>query len=421
MHLYGRFEEKGYKFEAYVPDSDMEPVAFELRILDGEETKYALLIPLTYTPTFGVDVGDSQYLEAILDQILGSLPNARDFSAKDVLALDKLEADIGGKRVREQHERGLNSASQEGGQFKYRGSAGIRTKNGNPARKFSIYHVILLFAGPAMRVSHTGALAHCRQVFRTVNVVGHYVINIGTCSASWRRFQGVIIPRYPALTSGERLYPSGWAYSTAARLCLLQDGLVILPAVENTDDADGLGRLVHHERDHGVAAVVGDAQSRQQIITPRAPQGETGQALAERDDGIHIVGAGNGSSGVGDVPFNRIEAIDGLGRENDGKGHAAGPPRRVDRFRVRCSRTWSTESPRDGSACNAWAAGITWSRSHASTALSRAASVRSPSRMTSLSVAYSPAATLDRTRSAISLGRVMLNCCVERIRSPLMA
>lgn len=48
--------------------------------------------------------------------------------------------------------------------------------------------------------------------------------------------------------------------------------------------------------------------------------------------GIHVVGAGNGSAGVGDVPFNHIEALDGLGRENDSKGHAAGPPSRADRL-----------------------------------------------------------------------------------------
>ena len=35
---------------------------------------------------------------------------------------------------------------------------------------------------------------------------------------------------------------------------------------------------------------------------------------------------------------------------------------------------------------------------------------RKPSRMTSLSVAYSPVANLDFTASAISLGRVILNC-----------
>ena len=81
----------------------------------------------------------------------------------------------------------------------------------------------------------------------------------------------------------------------------------------------------------------------------------------------------------------------------------------------RMSGTWVIGMPRDGSACSALAAGTTWSRNQASTALSRAASVRKPSRMTSLSVAYSPAATFERTNSAISFGRVMLNCWVVRM------
>lgn len=51
--------------------------------------------------------------------------------------------------------------------------------------------------------------------------------------------------------------------------------------------------------------------------------------------------------------------------------------------------------------------GATSSRSQRSTAASRAASVRRPSRMTSLSVAYSPEATFDLTISAMSMGREM--------------
>ena len=46
---------------------------------------------------------------------------------------------------------------------------------------------------------------------------------------------------------------------------------------------------------------------------------------------------------------------------------------------------------------------------------SRAIKALRPSRITSLSLAYSPARTLDFTTSAISLGRVMLICCVVRM------
>ena len=48
-------------------------------------------------------------------------------------------------------------------------------------------------------------------------------------------------------------------------------------------------------------------------------------------------------------------------------------------------------------------------------ARSWACKARKPSRMTPLSLAYAPAATRARTRSAISLGRVMLNCWVDRL------
>src|SRR5680860_657058 len=53
--------------------------------------------------------------------------------------------------------------------------------------------------------------------------------------------------------------------------------------------------------------------------------------------------------------------------------------------------------------------------SHASTACSRAHSARRPSRMTSLSLAYSPDWTRSRSASAISLGSVMLSCRVVRM------
>lgn len=118
MLLYGTFQENGYTFEAYIPNSDAEPIAFELRVLIGAESKYVLLVPMLYTPTFGVDAGDMQKLEAILEQILGSLPEAQDFSDKDVQALDKLEADIGGKEIRDQHQQRQNAAPK-GGQFEY--------------------------------------------------------------------------------------------------------------------------------------------------------------------------------------------------------------------------------------------------------------------------------------------------------------
>ena len=118
MLLYGRFQEKGYTFEAYIPNSDAEPVAFGLRVLVGAESKYVLLVPMLYTPTFGVDAGDLRKLEDILEQILGSLAEAHDFSDKDVQALDQLEADIGGKEIRDRHQQRQNTSPKRG-RFEY--------------------------------------------------------------------------------------------------------------------------------------------------------------------------------------------------------------------------------------------------------------------------------------------------------------
>lgn len=119
MLLYGKFEDRGYKFEAYIPNSDAEPVAFELRIIIGEEPKYVLYVPMTYVPTFGVDAGDIQVLEGALDQVLGLLPEPHNFGSDDILALDKLEAEIGGKEARKQKQGGLPPNSREHGQFEY--------------------------------------------------------------------------------------------------------------------------------------------------------------------------------------------------------------------------------------------------------------------------------------------------------------
>jgi len=122
MLSYGSFEDKGYRFEARIPDSDMEPVAFELRIFVGTESKYLLLIPMTYAPTFGVDVDDMQKLESVLDQILELLPQASQFGADQVLALDQLNAKIGGKEEQERHHRFMLSSHKQTGPFEYTSS-----------------------------------------------------------------------------------------------------------------------------------------------------------------------------------------------------------------------------------------------------------------------------------------------------------
>lgn len=113
MQIYGTFSEKGYAFQAYTPTKDGEPVGFELRILIGDQVKHSLLIPMLYTPTFGVDVGDTQQLNSVVDQVLELLPLAEHFDAATTAALNVLEASIGGTALREDH------ANDSGGRFKY--------------------------------------------------------------------------------------------------------------------------------------------------------------------------------------------------------------------------------------------------------------------------------------------------------------
>ena len=79
MYLYGAFEEKGYRFESYVPDTDADPVEFERRILIGSTTVASFSIPMTYRPVFGVDVDDARTLEDVADAFIQALPEPAVF------------------------------------------------------------------------------------------------------------------------------------------------------------------------------------------------------------------------------------------------------------------------------------------------------------------------------------------------------
>jgi len=87
MYLYSHFEEKGYRFEAYVPDSDVDPVEFELRILVDGSPKASFSIPMTYRPVFGIDIDDLATLEMVADAIVKALPPAEGFDETTIRAL----------------------------------------------------------------------------------------------------------------------------------------------------------------------------------------------------------------------------------------------------------------------------------------------------------------------------------------------
>lgn len=121
MQRYGAFEDKGYQFEALIPDQDDERVAFELRILAGGDLKFTLLVPMAHTPVFGVDVDDGRYLESALDRILAILPPAAQFDTTTIASLDAFEVEIGGRSVRDEHAQRTDHPPHNPGPFEYTG------------------------------------------------------------------------------------------------------------------------------------------------------------------------------------------------------------------------------------------------------------------------------------------------------------
>jgi hypothetical protein len=74
MELYGKFQEKGYDIEAYIPSKSNESMEFKVRALKDGKVVRELKIPLNHTPIFGIDVEDHQNLEIKTEELLSSLP-----------------------------------------------------------------------------------------------------------------------------------------------------------------------------------------------------------------------------------------------------------------------------------------------------------------------------------------------------------
>lgn len=99
MQLFGSFEEKGYRFEAYSPTSRSDPAEFEFRILVGSDLKHTLYIPMSYVPVFGVDVGDRHRLDMVADRVLAVLPEPNYFCEETISALNRASAKFGAYSV----------------------------------------------------------------------------------------------------------------------------------------------------------------------------------------------------------------------------------------------------------------------------------------------------------------------------------
>jgi hypothetical protein len=80
---YGSITEKGYQLDVRMPANAQEETAFVLDVRSGTQLGLTLVIPMCYAPRFGVDVGDSQTLEAVTDAVLNALPDGGDASPAD--------------------------------------------------------------------------------------------------------------------------------------------------------------------------------------------------------------------------------------------------------------------------------------------------------------------------------------------------
>ena len=90
MELYAEFEEKGYRFQAYIPDGSAEGQAFQVKIRAGWMKKHTISIPMAWEPRFGVDAGDHAKLEAVTDAILDMLPPPAGFGKATKAEIDAL-------------------------------------------------------------------------------------------------------------------------------------------------------------------------------------------------------------------------------------------------------------------------------------------------------------------------------------------
>ena len=65
MRLFGDFEEKGYRFRAFIPEAASEGIAFRVEILHADKPLHEFRVPMVYEPRFGPDAGDVRALEAV--------------------------------------------------------------------------------------------------------------------------------------------------------------------------------------------------------------------------------------------------------------------------------------------------------------------------------------------------------------------
>jgi hypothetical protein len=94
MRLFGNFEEKGYRFRAFIPEAASEDIAFRVEILHADKPLHEFRVPMVYEPRFGPDAGDVRTLEAFTAAILGVLPAPEKFGQEAVKRIDATVAEL---------------------------------------------------------------------------------------------------------------------------------------------------------------------------------------------------------------------------------------------------------------------------------------------------------------------------------------
>ena len=74
MKLFGKFTERGYSVEAFLPTNSSEPGAWTIRIKKGRRLIKKTSVPMLYEPRYGPDAGDVARLEEETARLLKELP-----------------------------------------------------------------------------------------------------------------------------------------------------------------------------------------------------------------------------------------------------------------------------------------------------------------------------------------------------------
>ena len=128
--------------------------------------------------------------------------------------------------------------------------------------------------------------------------------------------------------------------------------LVVLSAVEHADDGHRSRIFIYGIGDHGAPFVVGEPESRANVLTCHAAEGEHCQALARPYHRVYVALRNHQRRTLGDVEEQRLQLVAGLGCEDDAVRHQA----LAEAFLcAAASRALTAPTPtaRDGSALRA--------------------------------------------------------------------